>query len=663
MTSPRTGIAYRPDIDGLRAFAVISVILYHLSNSVLPGGFIGVDAFFVISGFVVTGSVIRTEGPSAFRDLTAFWRRRWLRIVPALLACVLVTLIAASLLIAPVPREAYNGTLRTGVAALFGLGNVYLYRIRLDYFQADQSINVFSHTWSLGIEEQFYLTFSLLIILLARVLVRGRPHRVRILIFIALTVASLGTFAVRSVSDPAANYYFLTTRLWELGLGCLLACWLPSGSAPGRTSRSLHIIQIVALAGLVGSALYDAPTSKFPAAQIIVAVFSTAALLATGAIGAPVVSRMLATRGAVAIGRISYSLYLWHWPIFTICRYTVGLQTPVTIAFALILITANSYLSYRFVEQRWRKTRQKFSTQLLPKFVTAFGVTLGAAALFQARPGIVYLGTPQAWTQDWLPSIAFPYGVAGSVRQSNCLMHEGGMVPRAIPAECISRVASASRHEVVRRKLIVVGDSHAFADWGMTAYGAEKGAYEMSTFVHDGCSANTPEIDRSESCRRYWEWVPNAVRNELGPGDAVFVAFLWFYFPGASYEPATRLVEEIAAAAGSVGARIIVEAPLPHFERPAFMCSEEWYRTDFDGCSVTREEFEHDRRNALGALRRVSNQHPNLQVWDPTNLLCSPECAEFRDGKPVFRDANHLSFLRSRALGPAFTRFFESTRD
>lgn len=147
---------YRPDIDGLRALAIALVIVFHLFKPALPNGFVGVDVFFVISGYVVTSSLMRERSTTAIGELLGFWRRRIVRIYPALAVCVLVTLAATLLFVPPFPQESYDGTIRTGLSALFGLGNVYLFRSQQNYFTSDQSGNTYVHTWSLGVEEQFY---------------------------------------------------------------------------------------------------------------------------------------------------------------------------------------------------------------------------------------------------------------------------------------------------------------------------------------------------------------------------------------------------------------------------------------------------------------------------------------------------------------------------
>ena len=215
---------YRPDIDGLRAVAVGAVVAHHFESGLVPGGYIGVDVFFVISGFVVTQSILRTQTGKIFRDLLEFWRRRWLRIIPALLFMVAITSLLFVAFFAPIPQETYNGTLRTGLTSSFGLSNLYLLRLSTDYFQSDQSINVFLHTWSLGVEEQFYVVFSLLIIAVPGLIWRfGNVEKLRLVLLGLFFIGSLWLFLDRADQRPMSAYYLLPARFWEMGLGSIIA--------------------------------------------------------------------------------------------------------------------------------------------------------------------------------------------------------------------------------------------------------------------------------------------------------------------------------------------------------------------------------------------------------------------------------------------------------
>lgn len=202
-----------PHIDGLRAIAVIAVIINHLDKSLLPGGFLGVDVFFVISGFVITASLSSRELGTLRSFLLAFYQRRIKRLLPALLTCVIVTGMGICV-VDPEPEA----SLRTGIYALFGLSNFHLYLQAIDYFATSAQVNAFTHTWSLGVEEQFYLVYPLLFWVC---LSGGSVRRLNIWMGV-LSLMSFVAFAWLFIDSPAAGYFMTPARFWELGAGCLL---------------------------------------------------------------------------------------------------------------------------------------------------------------------------------------------------------------------------------------------------------------------------------------------------------------------------------------------------------------------------------------------------------------------------------------------------------
>ncbi len=654
-------VDYRPDIDGLRAFAVIAVILFHLDETLLPGGFIGVDTFFVISGFVVTGSAIRSQTSRPAMDVLAFWRRRWLRIVPALLAFVAGSLLLVALFLPPFPLEAYRSTIRTGVLSTIGLSNLYLHRIGHDYFRADTTTNLFSHTWSLGVEEQFYLVFSILVVGLCPLLARGRSiASIRNLVVTTLTVLSLVWFLRSASTDPMWTYFQLPTRFWELGVGSLLALHVSRLKKLRPPAICVSIVQAFALAGLLVSASTSNALGGLPRLSIMLGVGSTAILIATGALGRPWVSRAFSTRALVWIGLLSYSLYLWHWPILTLFRYTVGLNGAATVVPALCLVAGLSYLTYRGVEIPLRWSRAPFRAEILPRFAFAMVLLIAGAWILDRGSGVLYVGEPQNWRRDWLPPSEHAYGEAGTITLTDCLIHEGGTVVREIPRTCFAGNGDENTR-AAPPLVLAVGDSHAFANWGMVAELPRHSALSVATFVHDGCSANAARNVMSSSCREYWDWVPDVVRRTLVPGDVVFVSFQWYLFAGASYQPAWEQIARILSAAKSVGAQVIVEAPLPDFSRPGYTCMPEWYRPNLDGCSTLRRAVEDRRAPAVAHVRRLAMSDPHLSIWDPIDALCEQSCDAYRDG-PIFRDNNHLSYLQARKLSPLFATFLTAPR-
>jgi peptidoglycan/LPS O-acetylase OafA/YrhL len=669
-----SAVRYRPDIDGLRAVAVILVILYHLDRSLAPGGFVGVDIFFVISGFVVTGSVLASTARGPFTAVMQFWRRRILRIIPAVLLTVVVTTIMLALFIPPFPGEVYDADIRTGISGLFGLANLYLYRSSQNYFSADQSANPFVHMWSLGVEEQFYFAFALGFLGVIGFIRHDKTRLgVSVGVMSLLGVASYCGFLVTAQTNPSITYYSITFRFWEIAAGSLLAYIAPIFSKAFRPKHfALSIaLQIVAVLALAKVIWLDRP-SGFPTGPISIAVGCAALLIVTGQRSGTPINRILSVPIFVKIGLISFSLYLWHYPVFSFFRTNVGLDTAPHIVLSLMVTILIALFSYWVVELRLRHSKAPFARVVLPCMLGFIIVLSGCTWLLQRHPGALYVGSSQLWSKDWEPlrefarQGQFPYSGRDRIVGTICEVHDG-IVPDRIPDQCFS--ATESNADRKKTTLLVIGDSHAYADWGMAASGADMKEFRFATFVHDGCGPGGEPSTRARSCNAYWNGLPAMVRETLRERDRVLIAVFW---PGGEFSAQSKsswlsragdAINNVVCAARDRGAEVIIEAPLPTFDRPAYLCTKEWYRSNYEGCSVNRSEVERHRNDVLTQLRAIAQEHGNVRVWDPLPLLCPTEtCSQFQDDKPLFRDTNHLSYYGSKWLAPAFVGFLRETK-
>lgn len=359
-----TSTTYRAEIDGLRAFAVIAVVLFHIEPKVVPGGFIGVDVFFVISGFLIT-SIIKqeiNEGAFSFRD---FWARRVRRILPALIFVTAVTLAVSYAFVFRPDQQAIG---KQAFTALLSVANFYFWRRKDDYWGSAAEESPFLHTWSLSVEEQFYLLFPIAMWLILRFRSRWLPGSI-----LSAVVASLVLFLWSWQTAPTSAFYLLPARVWELGTGCLLAVTLNVNRSKVAEDTNYGIFATAGLCMILASYRFiDTPNGG-----LALAVVGTALIIAFGQTG--LCNKLLSQRAVVHIGKISYSLYLWHWPVLVLTRH-FGLNLPgiTNKAFLVVAIYVLALATYHFVEGPTRRKDGIVPMILLSGILVAFAA-LGMA--------------------------------------------------------------------------------------------------------------------------------------------------------------------------------------------------------------------------------------------------------------------------------------------
>ncbi len=339
---PHRPLAYRGDIDGLRALAVIAVVAFHTGVRGVSGGFAGVDIFFVISGYLIGGIVNREIGEGQF-GFAAFYARRARRIVPALIATSLATLLLGLVLLGPGELK----TLAIAIAAaLLGVSNFWFVH-SIDYFVPDARLEPFLMTWSLGVEEQFYVLLPPFLLFLRRLKIEAALRATLMLVAVSLAISVLAT-PVR----PVEAFYLLPTRAWELGIGVALAMAHAGGHRASATAQQwLAAIGIAAIVAAI--TLFDEHL-RFPGYAALLPTLGTAALIAAPTSG---INRyVLASRPLVAIGLLSYSWYLLHWPLLALVRICAAGNVPplllVAVGFGSIV---PAYLCWRYVERPFRR--------------------------------------------------------------------------------------------------------------------------------------------------------------------------------------------------------------------------------------------------------------------------------------------------------------------
>lgn len=495
--------SYRPDIDGLRAVAVILVLMYHLNVGFTKGGFIGVDVFFVISGYLIT-LIIAGEAAAGSFSIVRFYERRVRRLFPALFVVLMFSTVLSYALLFPPELEYFGQTL---VAAVLFLANILFYNGE-GYFAGTHQAIPLLHTWSLAVEEQFYLLYPLVLVpLLGRKSVTFSRLALPI---VALLSFVLCLFLVRY--DRSAAFFLFPPRAWELLLGCVLAL----GVVP-ELRQKVHR-QWVSMAGLLAILIAAGAINRgttFPGWAAVFPCVGAAMIIHAGAQADTLVYRLLSSRPAVFIGLISYSLYLWHWPLIVFYRQNFGLRLSYAEMVLLAAVSiALAALSWRYVERPFRQ-RQLLSERR-GVFAAAAVVTasaMGLAAVFVATGGL-----KNRFPENVRQLASFKYDPREQMRDGTCFISRAYSNRASVRDICLQLDAG-------RRNFLLVGDSHAAHHWAGLAT-----VFPDINFLQATASGCTPVLDGggASRCRSviddaYLKFIPN---HSL---DGVIIAGQWAF--------------------------------------------------------------------------------------------------------------------------------------
>lgn len=351
-------LSFRPDIEGLRALAILLVVAAHAGLPGASGGFIGVDVFFVISGYLITGLLQNEQQDTGRIALARFYARRLLRLLPALVVVIWLTCIAAALLLAPFEHPSQAGA---AIGAITWTSNFLFALTDLDYFGPSAKDNLFLHTWSLGVEEQFYLVWPLLLASLtarARQARQGRSHEQRL----ALDIAILGTLSLAASLwlthyEPRLGFYMPFSRAWQFALGALVFLLAPGVAAHRKqvTNRMAAPLAILGLAVVVACAVSYGPDAPYPGWRAIAPSLATAALIAAGILSpGNLVTRGVSWRPFLIVGGLSYAWYLWHWPVLLLGQALIPAPGTAIRVLLVALSLGLAFLTQRFVERPMR---------------------------------------------------------------------------------------------------------------------------------------------------------------------------------------------------------------------------------------------------------------------------------------------------------------------
>jgi peptidoglycan/LPS O-acetylase OafA/YrhL len=651
----------------LRALAVGIVLLYHAPLSTFSGGYVGVDVFFVLSGFLITQWIMDQDADHAFRFAIFYQVRAW-RILPALIAMTTATVLAATMILGP---QVFGSLAASAIATLLFVPNVY-FALHQTYFESSAAEPALLHTWTLGLEEQFYLLFPLLLIALLR---HGRRGLQASLIAICLVSLALCVWLIGR--HPTATFYLLPTRAWEFLLGAAAFLW-QAGTVfprtvfhrwPGELAAALGITAIVVTATTL------TPGTRYPGLITMLPCVGTCAVLMANARGNTLAKRVLSIPIFVFIGRLSYSLYLWHWPIFVFGRQVWrGDSSVVRIieCFALTMIAA--LLSWRYIEEpfRLRPSSGNLGRGVTPLLVATLA-GLGCACL-------VILG---AGFPGRLPPNAVGYerdALRKDSQLGNC--HHGEPELVAITGICKLHAAAAQGDAV-----LVWGDSHANVVAPVAAQLGEARDMTVLQATYSSCpplvGLRIAHMPVSHHCIEFNDMVMLAART-LKVRRVLLAAYWSTYLQTAAkaryvaaFDPFgssddlgvgtpaqndarfRAALDRTVLALEKLGIRVWILWQVPVQERfvPEILAQAEWWAGSTAIIGIPLSEHRASQATAVAALASA----PGVETFlDPASALCPRGwCAAAAERESLYLDASHLSAVGAERLKPVLSPVFE----
>ena len=681
---------FRGDIQALRALAVGGVVFNHLWAGALPGGYVGVDIFFVISGYLITAHLQRDIARSGKVDLVAFYGRRIRRLLPAAFLVTVCTLLA---LWAWVPFGLWPRNVGEAVSATFYVENFHLVRLSADYMAHDEAASAFQHYWSLSVEEQFYIVWPLLLTGVAVAARRARPwsgrpeRRLWVFTMVALTVVlllSLAASIVETETRPAAAYFLTWTRAWEFAFGGLIAlvARLHSGApiiGDRRLRLSLALCGWAAMA--VAMVLFDEGTS-FPGANALLPVLGAAGVIAAGeGLRAAPLSTVTNLRPVQFLGEISYSTYLWHWPLVVVLPFVMGGRNLRTHLVVLGLTVGLAWLTRRYVEipaQRAGVVRRA-GAAIFPVTATAMVLVAVAAwslggegrsreaqaaqVLSRAAPERSCVGAAalddhcgDPWSSPLVAPVSAvdkDYAIDDSCTPSDLAVFN--FKPRW---DC-----DFSEGRKDAPTVWLVGDSHAQALYPALGRAGQEGHWKLTGMAIGGCvpfsvrQAPGPIADRSEKvCPHFGPVIDKAVRAERPDVVLITVASrrekLDDRRGNSQEEQYVRHLGRTARAWTKLGVTVIGVSDNP-FKRGVLdsACTNE-HLTDLKHCSAPTKDM--TRAGPFeDAMDTIAKTAPKVHRISLADHMCDPTtCRSVVGGVNLLYDTNHLSAVFSWTLGP-----------
>jgi peptidoglycan/LPS O-acetylase OafA/YrhL len=665
---------FRPDIEGLRGIAVMLVVLFHaglLSNAAiqLRGGFIGVDLFFVVSGFLITGLLIRERERTGKVSFSRFYARRVRRILPAAAVVLLITIPISYKLVTLLDRGA---VMEDGASAALSIANIR-FALTTDYFNP-VSYSPFLHFWSLGVEEQFYFVWPAILALVAW----RRPILGAAAALSLIVVGSFIASVLVTQDNPSTAFYMLPTRAWQLAAGGLLAVGAGSlARLPSRfqslISQCLVVLGWLALAALLFAAVVlDSETTPYPGTWALVPTLAGVLLIAAGParLGPGMLLRLPPIR---FLGKISYSLYLWHWPFLILGGLFLGgsLALTLTPGQALVLVALSivaATLSWWLIEEPFRRGRIPLPR---PSRVVAAGVSvmlivaMVGMVLVNKAAGALAAADEPARSNTPGPGASAPpvsYAITSAIRPS--LAKAPTDFEKPYWDHCLAFADTMPRSSCVYANVTgtytvaLVGDSHASALFPAVEAVARAHGWRLVVFIKSSCEFVDFPLYSSSLKREYVEcatWNDNVISDlQAKPPDLVIITMsrhISTLDPAdgnatSEGESVARMIEKLPGESRKV---IIQDPPVPWFNVPDCLSA---HLLDYRRCAYPRAS---GSNSGMGQLEKIAAQATGAGLIDLTTATCpgTGDCPVVIDDMIVYRDQQHFTATFATSLGPA----------
>jgi peptidoglycan/LPS O-acetylase OafA/YrhL len=694
---------FRPEIQALRALAVILVVLFHLWPQRLTGGFVGVDVFFAISGYLITGHLLRDAARTRRISLAPFWARRVRRLLPAAFLVLAASLIAT---VALLPERVWQFTAQQIAASALGFENWALTASSVGYFTADQQATLVQHYWSLSLEEQFYLVWPVLL-LVVYALARRREIRVLTIALGALmggvALASLTWSIVDTATDRTGAYFSTLTHAWEFALGGILALGFTRlfRTAWAGMHRTRAITTWVGLAAILTASITFSGASAFPGWIAVLPIAGTLLVIAAGASESRIHPRWLVSSRAVQLtGGASYSIYLWHWPLIVVAPYVLGhaLGTSSKIVI-LVLALGLGLLTRVFVEDPARRSRL-LGSRLWLNYVL-LPIAAGSVAIASLGIGVVATNTERASEhhaeqalQAALAHASSCLGAAAMTSAAPCAdLHtvRAGFGPDFAAGDW-GALAAIDKDGTLPDKsacvdfsgtgagyldctlgdpnsgttLAIVGDSHALALFEPLLAIAQSRGWKVRGFLENNCSASLPILYRTPAKHASCNLWRTAVEKRIANDPTISMVVTTGFTRGRTdvgYAESHAALE--AGYAGlwqkwtSTGKRVFAIEDVPRSAGQSVPDCIAASPQRVDPCSVPRAR-------ALAFDPVVGAAHvgnPGVTLISLTDLMCdTTTCHSVIGGLIVYRDFHHLTGSFALTLMPFLARALPSTR-